>query len=397
MRHRSAFQPLTCSNHLWGLLVLTLILMISLPGTILAQDQTREHTVRQGETLYSISRMYDITVAEIREWNNLQDDNLRTGMTLRIAPPQRNAVTHTVSQGETLFAISRRYDVTIAELTQWNDLRNNVLSPGQDLLIYTDDADREPTAPEPPAATRQVEDVPRESIVSPSRPSRSNTYYTVRSGDFLNRIASEHGMSTQELRHLNNLEDDVIRVGQQLIVRQARSTPVVEEGSDESTPQGRFVRYRVTSGESLSRILNRFQMSSDELQALNPGEDLGSLRSGQQITVLLPPSRTFSNPYSEGGGMQDLGDIQATPYRDEEIASPTTSGELYNPNQLTAAHANMALGSIIFVENPANGRGVFVKVNDRTRSEGIRLSGKAFSLLGFRAGESGSVRIYQQD
>ncbi|MEX0890499.1 MAG: LysM peptidoglycan-binding domain-containing protein, partial [Balneolaceae bacterium] len=202
---------------------------------------------------------------------------------------------------------------------------------------------------------------------------------------------------TQELRDLNNLEEDVIRVGQQLIVHQVRSTPVVEEGAEESTPQGRFVTYRVESGENLTRILDRFLMTEEELKGLNPGTDLNSLRNGQRITVLLPPSRSFANPYLESSGLEDLGELETTRYRDDQAAAPTTSGELYNPHQLTAAHANMALGSIIYVENPSTGRGTYVKVNDRIRNDGIKLSEKAFRQLGFRDGATASVRIYQQD
>lgn len=381
---------------LTGVLLTTLI-FLAFATDAEAQNRTTEHTVQRGETLYSISREYGITVTEIREWNRLESDNLQTGIQLRIAPPSRNATVHTVQEGETLFAISRRYGVTIAEIEQWNDLRTNVLAPGMDLTIYSNSdsiapADRVAGQVQPP----ERDEEPRESIVTHGS-SRSNTYYTVRSGDYLNRIASDHGMTTQELRDLNNLEEDVIRVGQQLIVHQIRSTPVVGEGAEESTPQGRFVTHRVESGENLTRVLDRFLMTEEELKSLNPGTDLSSLRNGQRITVLLPPNRNFSNPYFERSGLEDLGEVETTRYRDDQAAAPTTSGELYNPHQLTAAHSNMALGSIIYVENPATGKGTYVKVNDRIRSEGIKLSEKAFRILGFSDGATASVRIYQQD
>lgn len=380
-----------------AILLSALMMLLTFTATADAQNRPTEHTVRQGETLYSISREYGVTVAEIREWNQLEDDNLQTGMQLRIAPPSRNATVHTVQEGETLFAISRKYGVTIAEIEQWNDLRTNVLAPGMDLTIYSEgDFPQESGGTTERVEPSEPDEEPRESIVAPGS-SRSNTYYTVRSGDYLNRIASEHGMTTQELRELNNLEEDVIRVGQQLIVHQVRSTPVVEEGAEESTPQGRFVTYRVESGENLTRILDRFLMTEEELKGLNPGTDLNSLRNGQRITVLLPPSRNFANPYLESSGFEDLGEVETTRYRDDQAAAPTTSGELYNPSQLTAAHANMALGSIIYVENPSTGRGTYVKVNDRIRNDGIKLSEKAFRQLGFRDGATASVQISQQD
>jgi rare lipoprotein A len=77
------------------------------------------------------------------------------------------------------------------------------------------------------------------------------------------------------------------------------------------------------------------------------------------------------------------------------LATPTTSGELYNPEQLTAAHPNMALGAVVFVENQQNKRGVYVKINDRFSGDGIKLSKKAYQLLDFNGSGPSIVSIYQ--
>ena len=364
------------------------------PPEALSQSDTGTHTVRQGDTLYSISRQYDITVAELREWNGLAADDLSVGDVLRVAPPkEQSAISHTVQPQETLFSISRHYNVSIAEIQRWNDIETTSLSVGQELIIYADDE---------PETTGVSESIPapepretRESIVAPTV--AASTYYTVQSGDYLNRIASEHGMTTDELRQLNNLQDDLIRVGQRLVVRETRATPVVGEDFEESTPQGRFVNYRVEAGENTNSILERFSMNLEELKALNPGSDVQSLSTGQRITVILPPSRTFENPYRQSSGLRDLGDVSVNRYNDGDTATTTTSGELYNPDQLTAAHANMALGSIIYVENPENGRGVYVKINDRFSGEGIKLSHRAFEILDFLSSARATATIFQED
>lgn len=374
-----------------------IMLFIAAAPSLQAQHTEERHTVRSGDTLFGIARQYDITVADLREWNDLQGDELRTGMELRVTPPvSRSATRHTVSAGETLFSISRSYGVTIAEIQQWNDLDDTVISPGQVLVIHGDGETEAESRPDLPVVA-EPDRSERESIVSPLPAARGNTYYTVRSGDFLNRIASEHDMTTQELRQLNNLQDDLIRVGQRLIVRQTRSTPVVDDEAGESTPQGRFVRYRIAQGESLSRTLNRFNMTREELQALNPGVDVGSVSGGQQLTVLLPPSRNFENPYRVGGGLRSLGEVEVTRYREDRVGTPTTSGELYNPSELTAAHANMALGSVIYIENPSNGRGLFVKVNDRETGNGIKLSHTAYEKLGYPTGGARLAVIFQEE
>lgn len=375
------------------LLICTVLFMY--PVELYSQDQPDTHTVRSGDTLFSISRQYDITVAEIREWNDLEDDALRIGMEIRIASPQQyEALTHTVSPQETLFSVSRQYGVTIAEIQQWNNLENTALSIGQELIIYSDQGNRASGQPDQGAqASSQSE---RQSIVSPTTIS-ANTYYTVQSGDYLNRIAQEHGMTTDELRQLNNLGDDLIRVGQRLVVRETQNTPVVDDNTEDSTPQGRFVNYRLESGENTDTILERFSMTLDELKTLNPGTDVESLLSGQRITVLLPPSRNFQNPYRQSAGLRDLGDVAVSRYNSDDAASTTTSGELYSPDQLTAAHSNMALGSIVFVENPGNGKGVYVKINDRFSGDGIKLSDRAYTALDFVSASQATASIYQED
>ncbi len=373
------------------------LIILMIPPESIAQDNSDTHTVRQGDTLFSISRQYDVSVAELREWNDLGVDDLSVGMEIRVTPPrEQGAVTHTVGSQETLFSISRQYNVTTAEIQQWNDLQTTVLSVGQELVIYTDadTGDDSEQLPEPETEEEQIQQIDRESIVGPT--SAASTYYTVRSGDYLNLIASQHGMTTDELRQLNNLDDDMIRVGQQLIVRESQSTPVVDEDYEESTPQGRFVNYMVESGENMGSVLERFSMTEVELRSLNPGVDLASLGSGQRLTVLLPPNRAFENPYRKSAGLRNLGQVNIRVYNDNSAGSTTTSGELYSPSQLTAAHENITLGSIIYVENPQNGRGVYVKINDRTSNDGLMLSHRAFEALRFVTPDLATANIYQE-
>jgi len=218
--------------------------------------------------------------------------------------------------------------------------------------------------------------------------------YVVRSGDTLYQIARDHEMSVSELRNLNNLSSDMLRVGQRIMVRRNQSAPSIAEGAEESTPQGKFTTYRVQSGENMEILLSKFKMSRNELMALNPGLVEGSVTYGQQLTILLPPTRDFRNPYRRDANLEDLGTVSVSSYEVSEKASATTSGELYNPNQLTAAHSNMALGNVIYVENPNNGYGVFVRVNDRQSGDGLKLSNKAYELLNFSRIEQPMVTIF---
>lgn len=366
---------------------------LSITPDVTAQAAGQSHTVQQGETLFSISRLYDVTVGDLRRWNRLQSDELDPGQELLVGPPRNDdSVVHTVEAGQTLFAVSRLYDVTIAEIQSWNDLEGTQLSEGQELIIFQDQQEERSESEDistPPDDTK-----PRESIIRDREGTRGTTYYTVRSGDTLTRIAQMHDMTVEQLRDLNNLQSDMLSIGQQLTVRDVQTAPSIAESAEESTPQGKFVNYRLESGESVEDLKERFMMSEDELAALNPDLNIETLQSGQRVTVLLPPSRNFSNPFKKGASLENLGEIPATRYSDSDRANPTTSGELYNPDYLTAGHSNMPLGNVIYVENPETGRGVYVRINDRTSGSGIKLSHKAFEMLGFSTVQQSSVIVY---
>lgn len=360
-----------------------LLLFIALLGSTLPlQAQSQTHIVKQGETLFSIAQQYNIEIQRIREWNNLRANELSVGQTLLVSAPSSDAaITHTVQHQETLFSISKQYNVSITEIKNWNNLSDNNLQVGQDLTIYPS----------------QSTDQEQQSLVV-NKETQENSYYTVKSGNTLFRIAQQHGMSVDELKTLNDLSSNTIRVGQQLTVRKRSSSsppPSVAMDGIESSPQGKFMVHTVTQETNrLQQLLNKFKMDEEEFKALNPGFSKNSLKSGSKVTVLAPPTRTYKNPYLVNSGLNDLGSTSVSQYSKNERGNPTTSGELYNPKALTAAHPNISLGSVIFIKNSDNGNGVYVRINDRHSGEGLKLSSAAWQSLAF-TGELPTVSIYQ--
>jgi LysM repeat protein len=304
---------------------------------------------------------------------------------------EKQQKSYLVKAGDTLFSISKKLGVSISELKEWNNLSDNSLKVDQQ-LIYFDEAEEKVRV-----VTDEEEDLGMdagESLMS-IKPTQSNTFYIVKSGDSLYKIAGEFGMTIQQLRNLNNLKSDVLSIGQRLTVNApASAVPNVSEFSDESSPQGKYVLYTIGTGELLDDILDKFKMTEQEFSQLNPEIDIRRLALGQKVTVLLPPSRLYDNPYLPKADLEDLGLVPVMAYADEERGKATTSGELYNPDELTAAHSNIAMGSLIFIENPENGRGIYVRINDRTTGEGLKLSGKAYELLVFNPRGQKSVTIF---
>lgn len=103
------------------------------------------YTVRSGDTLSSIARRYNTTVAQLASLNNISNPNLiRVGQVLTIpgssggstSPPPSSPVTYIVRSGDTLYSIARRYNTTVARLASVNNLSNpNLIRVGQVLTI----------------------------------------------------------------------------------------------------------------------------------------------------------------------------------------------------------------------------------------------------------------------
>jgi membrane-bound lytic murein transglycosylase D len=107
------------------------------------------HTVAAGETLYSISKQYQVSVADLVTWNRLDwQAGLKSGQQVIISPgsdqPQQpkdvkgNAYqVHEVKASDTLYSVARQYNVSIKEIMDWNGKQDFTLSIGEKLKIYT--------------------------------------------------------------------------------------------------------------------------------------------------------------------------------------------------------------------------------------------------------------------
>ena len=124
------------------------------------------HRVKTGETLYAISHIYGVNIYDIKKWNNLTSDDLALDQQLIVSgtptTPKAKQTTpdtaeertnvkaatdgqHAVEEGETLYAIARKYQVTYAQLKEWNKLTSDDLAIGQILRVSKPaDTDRQP-------------------------------------------------------------------------------------------------------------------------------------------------------------------------------------------------------------------------------------------------------------
>ena len=146
------------------------------------------YIVEKGDTLWSIAKKNNLTVNELKELNNLNTDILQIGQSLIISknnsPDLENYIKYKVKKGDSLWSISRKYNVSIDELINTNNLTGTNIKIDQELIIPT-----------------------------------KNKIYTVKKGDTLWSIAKENNLTVNELKELNNLTGNIISIGQQLIIK----------------------------------------------------------------------------------------------------------------------------------------------------------------------------------
>jgi membrane-bound lytic murein transglycosylase D len=123
-------------------------------GNGVAAPTVVEHEVEAGENLSAIARRYGTTVARLQELNDLDGSIIRPGQRLVVEGGERGEngaggstveatrIEHVVEPGETLWGIARRYDSTVEQITEANELGSRPIYPGQRLAV-------------PPASTRR--------------------------------------------------------------------------------------------------------------------------------------------------------------------------------------------------------------------------------------------------
>lgn len=109
-----------------------------------AKPTATTHTVKKGETLYSLAKKYNMSVAELKSLNGLKKDVLSVGQVLKVkkdaTPTPEKPTTpagdaYTVKKGDTLNKIAKTYGMSVADLKKLNNLKNDTIHIGQVLKV----------------------------------------------------------------------------------------------------------------------------------------------------------------------------------------------------------------------------------------------------------------------
>jgi LysM repeat protein len=113
--------------------VLSINQMLKIP--VQSNTDYLEYIVMPGDTLYSIANKYNISVNELKTYNNLNTDLLSIGQVLKIPTSEEENKTYIVQKGDTLYSIASKYNTTVSELKSKNGLTSDILTIGQLLDI----------------------------------------------------------------------------------------------------------------------------------------------------------------------------------------------------------------------------------------------------------------------
>ncbi|WP_412560709.1 LysM peptidoglycan-binding domain-containing protein [Winogradskyella sp. MIT101101] len=170
------------------------------------------HIVEENETLLDIANRYNTTLTELKRVNNLESTLVEKGQKLQVRnfdvveieeakpevltqPSKSKAKTksssdfHIVEKGQTLYSLANRYGLTVSELKQQNDLTSNLIKVGQELRVANFNSN-----------------IGKSDL----------SVWTVSKGDTLYSIAKKNGLSVEQLKSLNGLTSNLIKVGQVL-------------------------------------------------------------------------------------------------------------------------------------------------------------------------------------
>ena len=207
-------------------LPILLVLLLLCPSPLLAASKTSgpqaTYKVRQGDTLSGIAQKSRLSVAELKRLNNLSGDKLKLGQVLTVSKASAGAkaakatassgkasattasATHKVKQGDTLSAIAQKARISVAELKRLNNLSGNNLKLGQVLVVSKS------------SGSTKIAKATASS--GKSSATTASATHKVKQGDTLSAIAQKAKISVAELKRLNNLPGNHLKLGQVLVV-----------------------------------------------------------------------------------------------------------------------------------------------------------------------------------
>ncbi len=171
------------------------------------------YTVQKGDNLNSIAKKFGVTVAELKDLNNMEDTNVMLDTKLKIIKGENVEVAelkentsaktsnfYVVQKGDNLGTIAKKQGVTVAQIQEWNELKDTNVQLGSKLLILKE-------------SNKQSNN----EVVAVAKKATRNSHYLVQKGDSLFKIAQKYpGISVSDIKKWNGISGNELKPGMKL-------------------------------------------------------------------------------------------------------------------------------------------------------------------------------------
>jgi len=377
------------------------------------KEPSKVHKVKSGETLYSLSKKYNVSVEQIKKWNDLESSQLSLGQELvvsrKASKPTKEIKTaikdivHTVDVGETIYGISRKYDVPQESIKQWNDLSSNEISVGQKLVIRKKLKKDKESGKEVEASTKNQSE----------QNAAVQKFHVAKAGETYADVADQYNLMLSDLENWNVFKEpfeggEVIKI----IAPEKKDRNSKSEEQVTEKPKDAKI-HTVASGETLYSIASQYEIDIEDLRKWN-NLDNYQLSLDQKLYIKNPDAFVVAEKVEEEvkqekeetptidvvnmGSDKPNQDTKAYFTVEEEdipkiekvvekgVAEVIEGSD--NTEKYLALHRTAKIGTIMQVRNDLNDQIVFVRVLGKLPDTGvdkkviIRISKKAFQRLG---------------
>ncbi len=389
---------------------------ISSTKTNAQQSKAKQHEVKAGETIYSISRKYNVSQEDIMKWNDLESNILDIGQKLWVSNPSRfpsaakseeeniksndkDKIIHIVDLGETIYSISKQYDVKQSDIIELNGLKDNNIAVGQKLIIKAE-------------AEKEIEEVIEKPEPENQTPS-VQTFHNAKKGETYEEVADMYGLQESKLKKWNKFKEPF--VGGEVIkivapeLEAEKAVDSVTQNESNKVDESRI--HTVESGETLYSLSEKYDVEVEDLRKWNSLSSY-KLSLGQKLYIQNPDALMADVEVEEQQEKQEIvekpkPDLSENPQKQdtkayfsvEEEDMPKIDkikekgvAEVIEGSEGTekylALHRTAKIGTIMQVRNDLNDQIVFVRVLGKLPNTGvdekviIRISKKAFEKLG---------------
>lgn len=294
-------------------------------------SKTRFYKVKRGDSLSEIAGKFGVAMSDIKKWNKLKNNKAPKGRNLKIYSYENVAVKpkkaevkaaetktdtaivalnttvsdkkykeeqvvsfvkttkkYKVRKGDNLGSIAAKYDVSVSDIKEWNNLKKNKVASEKTLKIMTTERVVSKVRKEIKLDKKLVET--KEAVVSNEiksdkkstvEISKTPEYYVVQKGDNLGNIAKKYAVSVEDLKQWNNLDDVNVQLGFQLKIANESENPEVQVAVKKEYKTQEYV---VLKGDNVGTIAKKYKVSQEDIKLWNNLVD-NNIQLGSTIIV----------------------------------------------------------------------------------------------------------------